>query len=71
MDMDILEEYTFSIFRVEIYHFCTEDWGSMFLLNVGTHLPDYMVSQSRKPKYESSLPWKPQTFTYCFVLLQN
>jgi hypothetical protein len=33
-----------------------DDTGSMLLLNVGTHLPDYTVSQPRRAQYESSQP---------------
>jgi hypothetical protein len=39
MDSNILEEPA-SIFRVD-----HEDAGSVFLINIGVHLPHYMVSQ--------------------------
>jgi hypothetical protein len=35
-------------------YFCPEDGGSIFLQNVHTHLPDYVVSKPRNSQYESS-----------------
>jgi hypothetical protein len=38
-----------------------EDGGSMILRNVGILPQRYTMSGPRKPRLESSSPWKPQT----------
>jgi hypothetical protein len=40
----------------------SEDGGSMDLWSVGILPQHYTASQLRRPRFESSLPWKPQIF---------
>jgi hypothetical protein len=51
-EYNVSEEHTAFIFEVEDFY--PVDWGSMFLWNVGIHLPDHTVPQSRRPQYKSA-----------------
>jgi hypothetical protein len=52
-------------------HFNREDGGNVFLWNIGIRLPDYVVSQPRRPQSEQAPPWKPQNFYFDNSFLQG
>jgi hypothetical protein len=62
MDTNILEE------RPSIFRFDHEDAGSVFLIDIGVHLPHHMVSEPGSPQCKHSPLRDSQTLHLSFIL---